>query len=486
MTLTKLLNDFDGQIYLKNDTEISGITSNSKSCVKGSLYICIKGLKHDGHEYIPEAVSLGAVFFIIQSNALTAKKYLTDNDLPYAVCDDTRKCEAFLCARFFNNPQNSLKISAVTGTNGKTTVVSLLHSIYSAAGIKSATMGTLTGQLTTLDPSQLYSHLSSLKDAGITHVFMEASSHGLYFNKLAPITFENGIFTNLTAEHLDFHGTMDEYAKAKAKLFKMSRRGIVNNDDPYASIMSSNCNNVYTCSQLSSNAFFNAKNIKNLGKNGISYHLISNDLIFKIQCRTIGLFSVMNTMQASACAYLDGISERVIRSALMCFKGVKGRLEKIPLPTNEFTLYIDFAHTPDALKKLLQTVRSFMSRGQRLVLLFGCGGDRDKSKRSVMGEIASRYCDFVIVTSDNSRSEKSSDIISQIMSGFDRDCPHTVIENRKTAIEYAISTAQHGDIIILAGKGHEEYELQNGVCLPFSEREIAQNALLSRLKGSGC
>lgn len=485
MKLSKLLSDFDGQIFFSDDTEIFNVTSNSKSCVNGSLYISIKGLKHDGHEYIPEAVSLGAVFFVIQSDAVKAKEYLTGSNLPFAVCDDTRKCEAILCARFFGDPQNSLKISAVTGTNGKTTVVSLLHSIYSSTGIKAAAMGTLTGALTTLDPSQLYSQLASLRDAGVTHVFMEASSHGLYFNKLAPITFENGIFTNLSSEHLDFHRTMDEYAKAKAKLFKMSKRCIINVDDPYASVVSNGCKNVYTCSQIGSNADFQAKNAKNLGKNGISYHLLTKDLIFKIRSSTIGMFSVMNTLQASACAVLDGISHRVIRSALLCFKGVKGRLEKIPLPTNDFSLYIDFAHTPDALKKLLQTVRSFMSKGQRLVLLFGCGGDRDKSKRAIMGDIASHYCDFVVITSDNSRSEKSSDIISQIMSGFDRDCPHTVIENRKTAIEYAVSTAQHGDIIILAGKGHEEYELQNGVYLPFSERQIAQNALLTRLKGSG-
>jgi UDP-N-acetylmuramoyl-L-alanyl-D-glutamate--2,6-diaminopimelate ligase len=198
-----------------------------------------------------------------------------------------------------------------------------------------------------------------------------------------------------------------------------------------------------------------------------------------------GDFSVMNTLQAATCGYLDGISQRIIRQAIKNLSRVKGRLERVHLPTNEFSVYIDFAHTPDALIKLLSTVRSFMTREQRLVLVFGCGGDRDKHKRPIMGGIASSYADFVIITSDNSRSERTEDIISDILSGFDYECPHTVIEDRAAAIGFAVSHALTNDVIVLAGKGHEQYQILSDGTHPFDESAIVLSSIKDNMKNRG-
>jgi UDP-N-acetylmuramoyl-L-alanyl-D-glutamate--2,6-diaminopimelate ligase len=276
---------------------------------------------------------------------------------------------------------------------------------------------------------------------------------------------------------------MEEYARAKARLFSQAKRSFLNADDKYCDIMMQNCTNNYLCSTRSVKSDFTTRDIRFMGMSGSSYTVFTKNSAFKIDLLIPGEFSVMNSLQASACAYTDGIDQRIIRYALKSFRGVRGRLERILLPTNEFSVYIDFAHTPDALKNVLKTVRSLIGRDQRLILLFGCGGDRDKSKRSIMGRIASEMSDFVVITSDNSRSENTSDIISSILSDFDPDCPHTVIEDRKEAIEFCISNAISGDVIILAGKGHEEYQILNDGKHYFNEKKIVIDAVRREIKG---
>lgn len=483
MTLNKLLSSIQCETFNFTDTEITSVTPDPDKCVSGSLFVCIKGFHRDGHDAIKRAISNGATATVIEADRRDVRKYLDELSVPYAVSKDNRSALSYITSRLYDDPASKLKITAVTGTNGKTSTVSMLDAIYTYAGYSCATIGTLTSNMTTPDPEELYPKLHELYKAGVTHVFMEASSHALSLGKLAPITFNNAIFTNLSAEHLDHHGNMEEYAKAKSKLFLQTKRAFINADDKYSDMMLNCENENYLCSIRGQEADFIAKDVRQKGMHGSSYTVYTNNSAFKIEITLPGEFSIMNSLQAAACAYADGIHQRTIRYALKSFRGVKGRLERIQLPTNEFSVYIDFAHTPDALKSLLKTVRSFISHDQRLILLFGCGGDRDKSKRMAMGKIASELSDFVVITSDNSRSERTEDIISMILSGFDADCPHAIIEDRKQAIEFCISNAIHGDVIILAGKGHEEYQITRDGTRPFNERSIVLDAVKHNIHG---
>lgn len=467
------------------DPEISFVTPDPDKCTDGSLFVCIKGFTRDGHESVDIALGHGAAAIITDGVHPQVNGYLQGIGIPYAVYGDTRSALSILTSRLYGDPQRSLHVTAVTGTNGKTTTVAILNAIYTAAGCNSKAIGTLDGGLTTPDPCELYPLLASFRDSGVTHVFMEASSHALALNKLDPMIYDNAIFTNLTSEHRDFHITMEDYAKAKAKLFPASSKAFINVDSDYASAMISASDHPISCSAINASADVSARNVKLMGASGIIYDLFAHNGAFRIESPMPGSHTVMNTLQAAACAYFDGISHRTIRYAVKNLRSVKGRLERLPLPTSDFSVYIDFAHTPDALKTLLVTVRSFMKKGQRLVLLFGCGGDRDRTKRPSMGSIASALSDFVIVTSDNSRSEPTSSIIADIMSGFDHECPHTVIDDRRRAIEFAVHNASDGDVIVLAGKGHEEYQTINGTTLPFSERQIVLDAVKTCMKGRG-
>lgn len=472
--------------FLSTDPVIESITSKSSLCKKNGLFICIQGLHSDGHLFIDEAISKGAAAIIIDSFHLNLENRLISLGIPFAVYDNTRSAEAFAFSRFYGDPWKKMKIFGVTGTNGKTTVVSLLDSIYKAAGFSSQTIGTLTGSMTTPDPDVLYKTLADFADKGVQYVFMEASSHALALEKLAPIKFDVGIFTNLTPEHLDFHKTMQSYAEAKAKLFSMSKICIINADDPYSNIIKNfSFGKYYLCSARHDGYDFFVKNVVLKGSFGIKYDILTADLVLKINAIIPGMFNVMNTLEAAAAAIVDGIPPNLVRLAVCSFCGVKGRLERVRIPTNDFSVYIDFAHTPDALENILNTVRSFIGKGQRLVLIFGCGGDRDKEKRPKMGAIATRLADFVIITADNSRSENTLSIIDNILEGVSSGGTYTVIENRKEAIEYAIEAALPGDVILLAGKGHEEYEILSNGIHPFSEKDIVQKAAEKYIKSRG-
>ena len=472
------------RLSLPSDPDIGGIASDSEKAAPGCLFVCIDGMHSDGHSFIDEAASRGAAAFVISQSHPEAEERLTSAGMPFAVYADTREAEAVITSRFFGDPWKDMKIFAVTGTNGKTTVVSLLDAIFQAAGYSCRTVGTLTGRLTTPDPAVLYPALRSFADSGTQYVFMEASSHALALGKLTPIRFACGIFTNLTPEHLDFHGDMEHYAGAKAKLFASSDRAVINADDCRSQYMAEKSHSPLLCSVKRSDTDFYAKNITNCGVYGIRYDLMTTDLVFKIRSGIPGLFNVMNTMEAAAAALSEGISPEVIRGAVCGFSGVRGRLERVRLPTNDFAVYIDFAHTPDALENILLTVRQFSGNG-RIVVLFGCGGDRDRTKRPAMGAVAARLSDFAIITADNSRSERTEDIISEILSGITSEGSYTVIPDRKEAIYYAIATARKGDMILLCGKGHEEYEIMPDGIHPFSEKETAQNACAEYLRLHG-
>ena len=451
------------------EKDISGISSDTRSIVPGSVFICMKGTKTDSHEMIGEISGSDASVVMIDNEA-----YFGKTGKPTILVDDSRRALAYMWSNFCGRPERSLRIVAVTGTNGKSSTVAVLRSIFETAGYKCAFIGTVNMPLTTPDPDRLYPTLKKLAEDGTEYVFMEASSHALYFDKLAPIVFDGGIFTNLTPEHLDFHGGMDTYADAKAKLFSQCRVSVINADSIYSEKMISAAKGtVRTFSADGKNADYSAENIK-VTLNGAAYDLCSPNGTSRIRVNCGGGFNVENTLAAAALADSLGIGMNSIAAGIEAFKGAPGRFEEIPVP-GKFRVFIDYAHTPDALEKLLSGVNKLKRGNRRLVTVFGCGGDRDKTKRAVMGRIASTYSDFTIITSDNSRSENPYKIIADIMEGFDIKKQFVIIADRRQAIEYAVNTAARGDIILLCGKGHEDYEIDETGRHPFSEKEILKS-----------
>lgn len=467
--------------------EIKGISSDSRRVGKGYVYICIRGLSVDGHDFIGEALQRGAVCVICEDDGCVDA---INGGVAVIRLENTRRAMAYLYAAWNNNIHKSLKIIGVTGTNGKTTVSRMLYEILLRSGRSAGligTTGTLVGDspldirshntlacLTTPDPEELYKIFAVMAERGVEYVVMEVSSHSLWYDKVAPIGFEMGVFTNLTPEHLDLHGDMESYFEAKSRLFDMSRRAVINCDDRYGRrLYERHKRKSIACSTKGREGCVLATDISLCGTGGIEYKLVHPCLRLRIECSIPGEFTVMNSLEAAVCAFELGVSGSDIKAALKGIAGISGRLERVILPTeSEFSVFIDYAHTPDALENLLRTARGFKRRGQRIVLLFGCGGDRDRSKRAQMGRIASAMADVVILTSDNSRSERTADIIAEILLGIDKESCFTVIEDRRHAIEYTISHARRGDIILLAGKGHENYEIVGEEKRYFCEREL--------------
>ncbi len=495
MQIKELLKDV-GISYLPKDgeREIAGIVTDSRRAVPDCLFVCMKGLHQDSHERINEAVEHGAAAVLVEAGA----SYDAPPGVPVLVAEDTRNALSHLCNAFWGDPVSKLRIIGVTGTNGKTSVTHLLRAIFEGAFHSCGLVGTLgcysgnrrlddrgvdtLSNMTTPDPEDLYRYLSQMVADGVEYVFMEVSSHALALRKLTPIRFHATVFTNLTPEHLDFHGSMDAYAQAKAEAFSKSELAVLNMDSAYASYMRGHARaRVITCSKKGGAADYTAEQIESLGENGVRYRLRSNQHFLTVTCPIPGEFTVSNSMQAAACALACGISPSAITDALRSVTGIKGRMERVRLPWNsDLSVYIDYAHTPDALENLMRTVLGFRAPNQRITLLFGCGGDRDKSKRPLMGRIAERHANRVIVTSDNSRSESPAVIIKEILSGMEGTTSCTVILQREDAIRYAVLTAEEGEILILAGKGHEEYEIVGEERRPFLERAIVQDSYRER------
>ena len=478
-------------------SEVSAICTDSRTVTENSLFVCIKGLTHDSHACISEAVARGARWAVVEKGCA----FCAPQGFPVLVAENTRRACALLYDAFSGFPSRKMKFIGVTGTNGKTSVTHLLRAILETSLCKCGIVGTVGCQsdgkplsyrmanqlanMTTPDPAELYPVLAKMAQDGVEYVLMEATSHALALGKLEPIAFEAAIFTNLTPDHLDFHGTMEAYAKAKTELFRKSKLSVINLDSPFADDMiHAAAGRVVTCSQTYRKADYLAGEITDLGQNGVSYRLEGKHSRLLIQCAIPGAFSVTNSMQAAVCAKELGFGAAAIKDALASVGGVKGRMERLKLgPAADFSVIIDYAHTPDALEKLLKTAKE-INPGGRTVLVFGCGGDRDRSKRPVMGAIAEKYADAVIVTSDNSRSEDPNAIIREILGGMNRPEKISVIPDRKTAIEAAVLSAREGDLILLAGKGHEEYEISGEGRKPFHEREIVSEALVRRERGN--
>lgn len=469
MLISRLLKSIDVN-FKTEDREIVFITDNSEECVPDSIFVC-----HEGAEkYIDSAISKGAVLVV-------AKEKFTDCCV---TVENTRKAYSLLCAEFYSHSYKKLKLIGVTGTNGKTTVSSMIYHILSVSGKKCALLSTAgylrcdeenSAKFTTPDPFSMHKMFYEMTLCGTEYCVVEASSQGLFQERLYPLTFEVGIFTNLTPDHLDYHGDMESYRKAKEKLFERSKVSVINaDDDSFKEMIKASQGKALTYSLKKDEADFTAKYIR-FSEGATDYVFVGNEIIHRIRLQTPGNYNICNSMAALIAANECGVPFEEGAAALRNFYGVKGRFEILPLE-KDFRVIIDYAHTPDSLKQVLLSLSSFSKN--RVITLFGCGGDRDKSKRGEMGRIAAFYSDMVIVTSDNPRHEEPSAIIRDIIDGIGKTkTPVYIIENRRKAIEYALQKAKKNDIILLAGKGHETYQLIGDEKIPFDERKIVAELL---------
>lgn len=464
MDLAELLDGIDAA-YDGHNAVVGTITDRIEDVGEGTLFVCVPGKNTDGHVFAKQALAKGAVGVICS----------TDLGLPrQIITKDTRKTMALLARIFYHNPSEKLRLVGITGTNGKTTTAHWIRDLLCAENKKTALIGTLGVQLqneylqtgyTTPDALTMNRILQEFVNAGCRYAVAEISSQALDQQRCEGLCFEQAVFTNLSREHLDYHGNMDRYAAAKAKLFSVAKTAVINADDSYAAIMKKACRgNVLTCSVFA-NADMVARNISY--KDGaVSYILVYRTDIARVQVLTPGLVSVYNSMTAIASCVSQGMDFYAACEHCKKMMPVRGRMQRI-LQQAPFAVYVDYAHTPSALLHALQTVRTCTDG--KIWLVFGCGGERDRSKRPVMGHIADENADFTVLTDDNPRNEKAEDILMQIAEGFSQTDHYVFESDRHEAIRYVLQRAQSGDSILIAGKGHEQLQIRAGVAQPFDD-----------------
>jgi len=459
------------------DKQIDSIHYDSRQAGRNSLFFCIEGLKYDGHKFAADAVSNGAYAVVLRR----------DVHLPEGVTKifvpDTRSAMALTAKEFYDNPLSNIDLIGVTGTNGKTTVTYLVKSILDTAGKKTGLIGTIVSMIgdkktysdrTTPESLDLQKIFREMADCGVESVAMEVSSHSLALKRVEGCAFDVGIFTNLTRDHLDFHGTFENYRQAKASLFDLSECAVINIDDESGRMMLSGVKKRIVTYGIEREADVYASDIE-VSSKGVRFKLhLPNGSDF-INLKIPGIFSVYNGLAAASAMYSVGITLDIIKEGLEAVTGVPGRFELLDTGT-DYSVILDYAHTPDGLENILRTAKEF-AKG-RVITLFGCGGDRDPGKRPVMGEIAAKFSDLCVVTSDNPRTEEPMSIIEDILPGVRKaNCQHIVVENRRNAIETALKEARAGDVVILAGKGHETYQILKDRIIHFDEREIVTEIL---------
>lgn len=491
-TLKELLAEIDYECIRGTlDTEVADIIYDSRKAVPGSMFICIPGAVVDGHAYAAQAVSAGAKAVLVEREVELPSDVL----VTVVKVADTHYAMACLSAAFFKHPAKEMKIIGITGTKGKTTTTYLVKSILEQAGRKVGLIGTIEiiigdthihADHTTPESYLVQKYFRQMADAGCDTVVMEVSSQALMLHRTQGFVFDIGIFTNIEPDHIGKgeHKDFDDYLHCKGLLFKQCRIGIVNQDDEHWEAVTKG----HTCELetygIDTQADLRAENIeflKESGNLGMGFD-VTGLMDFHVEIATPGKFSVYNALTAMAICRHFNVDSEAVRKALLAAK-VKGRIEPVKV-SDEFTLMIDYAHNAMALKSLLTTLREY--EPHRLVCLFGCGGDRAKSRRYEMGEVSGRMADLTIITSDNPRTEQPQAIIDDIKTGIGKtDGQYVEICDRKEAIAYAISHGEPGDIIVLAGKGHEDYQEIGGVKYPMDERALIQEILEGRQGGTG-
>lgn len=477
MKLSKLLEKLEYTVLAGNtDIEISTLVYDSRKVQKDSVFVCISGSVRDAHEFIPDVVKNGAAAVIVEKDVTPV------DGVTYIKVEDTRLALAYMSAAYFDYPAKKIKTIGITGTKGKTTTTYMVKSILESAGIKTGLIGTIesicgdkhTPAANTTPESYMVQKLfAEMADEGMDAVVMEVSSQALKLHRVSGFTFDIGVFTNLEPDHIgeNEHKDFEEYMHCKSLLFRQCRLGIFNGDDEHLEgIMKGHTCEVETFGYKSINNLV-AENVelkKEHGALGVKYH-VSGLLDFDVEVNVPGKFSVYNSLTAIAICHHFNVAKEAIKEAL-CHVSVKGRIEIVPV-TKRYTIMIDYAHNAMALESLLTTLKEY--EPGRLVCLFGCGGNRAKSRRYEMGEVSSRLADLTVVTSDNPRNEEPMDIINDILVGVSKaDGRYVTIPDRKEAIRYCMENAQAGDIIVLAGKGHEDYQEICDVKHHMDEREI--------------
>lgn len=473
MNLATLLQGIEVQSCQASlDLDIANVCYDSRQVQPGDLFVAMTGYETDGHRYITQALTQGAVAVVCET--------LPQDPGPYIQVADSRKVLAELGANYYNHPAKAMTMIGITGTNGKTSTTYLVKTILEhCLQAKVGLIGTnqnmignaiLETERTTPESFALQGILAQMRDGGCTHVVMEVSSHAMSLERVHGIDYAVGVYTNLTQDHLDFHHTMEEYCDAKALLFAQCNQGVYNQDDPWSVRLMQHA----TCQRFSygmkKGANLRADHV-DLTATGIQFDACSPAGEARIQVAIPGEFMVYNTLAAIGAARALGLDIKDIAQALKTMHGVKGRVEVVPTPGKDYTVLIDYAHSPDGLINVLSTVQGF-AKG-RTIAVFGCGGDRDRTKRPKMGAAAVAHCDLAVITSDNPRTEEPATIIADILPGVEGcNTPYQVVENRIEAIHWAMDTAKAGDVIVLCGKGHETYQEINHVKHHLDEREV--------------
>ena len=462
------------------EQDIENVYYDSRRVTENSLFVAISGFASDGNRFIPMAMEKGAVAVV------TAKK--PEGEVPYILVESDRLALALLGCNFYDHPAKDMTMIGITGTNGKTSSTLLLKQVLEKTlGAKVGLIGTMANMVgdevipterTTPESFELQGLFARMRDAGCTHVVMEVSSHAVTLERIGGVHFDIAAFTNLTEDHLDFHKTMDAYCDAKAELFRRCGAAVVNIDDSYAQRILDVANMPLVTTSVGGNGFLRAEDVE-LFSEGIRFTAVSGKRRTGVSVPIPGRFTVYNTLTVMGIAMLLGISLEDCAGALSCVKGVKGRIEVVPTPGTDYTVLIDYAHTPDGLENVLTSVRDFCKG--RVISVFGCGGDRDPIKRPIMGEIGVKLADFAVITSDNPRTEDPMAIIRDILQGVKAEHgAYIVVEDRRSAIRYAMDIAKKDDIIILAGKGHETYQDIGGQKYHLDEREEVAAHLASK------
>ena len=493
MTIAEILKGLNvKQVTGTLEKEIEGIAYDSRVVKKGFLFVAIKGLSVDGHAFIKDVISKGA------AGVVTEKAVDVQNEVAVIEVDDSRDALALMSAAFYRDPSKKLSLIGITGTNGKTTTSYITKNILEVWGKKVGLLGTvqyivankiLPASHTTPESLDLQGYLREMVDNNVEYGVIEVSSHALALKRVKGCSFRVAVFTNFSQDHLDFHGTMEDYFAAKTKLFDYLGKddyAVLNWDDPMVRSLAEKLNcHCITCG-LERGAMLRAKNITdnrqqttdNRQQWGLSFMIQTPEDEFLVRSELIGRNNIYNILMSAGAAYALGISREAIIEGIRTVKPIEGRLEKIDAGQN-FLCIVDYAHTEDALKKLIEEAR--LITGGKIITVFGCGGDRDRTKRPKMGVVASDLSDFVVITSDNPRIEEPSEIIKDIIKGIKKD--NYIIEpDRAKAIEKAVSIANTGDILLIAGKGHENYQEIKGIRYPFSDKEVFKK-IIQNLKG---
>ncbi|NDL66140.1 UDP-N-acetylmuramoyl-L-alanyl-D-glutamate--2,6-diaminopimelate ligase [Anaerotalea alkaliphila] len=478
MKLNKIIEGCDVQSLIGGtEADVTNISNDSRRIKEGGLFVAVTGFELDGHKFIPGAVANGAKAVVLEDPAAVLKGHA---DVAWILVRDSREELARIAANFYGHPTEKMTLAGVTGTNGKTSTVFLIQNILKHAGRKTGLIGTIENRIgdrvvaterTTPEADELQALFARMLSEGVDSVVMEVSSHALDLHRVDHCKFHVGVYTNLTLDHLDYHETMENYRDAKAKLFERCQAAVVNMDDPQGGFMLQKAagKKKLTYGIGREDVDLSAKNLRER-LDGVHFTLTHEGREWEAYMQTPGKFSVYNGLAAIGCTLALGIPMEIALQALATESRIRGRFEAFPSPTG-YVAIVDYAHAPDGLQNVLQAIREMSEK--RVITVFGCGGDRDKSKRPVMGRIAGEMSDYCIITSDNPRTESPERIITDVEVGMQKTgCAYERITDRKAAIHKALSMGEKGDVVLIAGKGHEDYQVLGKEKIHFDDAEV--------------